>query len=687
MRIKFTLLVTTLCIQIFGVQNNISNDNKLKINDLDIYFLKDIHEIGVFENSTYNIYPIQPDTCNNMVDSLQSFIYGFRYEFVKTNIKVTVNDYFHYVLRNVSIKINTIKGLDSLNNICKKVLNLSNVRYINITDKKPNGDIFTIDGNVFYNMYVLDSCCKIRYNYNHEYNVNIEKGDIIDIQYFVESPSLVNGNNSYSFLFYSSIFTLIQKSIFIIPKSFYYKYKCYNNLKEPIQRSNNQNISFEFEMDSVFFDESDMSNTCFTEVFPYLDFSSSLDRISSKKELFSENDFISIVNTEPKSDMFNDIRFLINKKLEGYNITDKYYKFYFLYDKIYTEEKVTKPLAGHELSIINPINYRFLHFYSKLLKYLKIDFYLCVGMDKYVGKLNPDLSNLNNYTDCLLMFYTNDSNKIFLFPHNSNAKYYINEYPSYLNGTKIIAFKQKPKLENSKQTINSNDNIDQQFDIKVLELKNGDEHSNYLIKKDVINISPTNDSIYYTSNVESGGYESNIQRNIFDSQFVFTKDQSRINNNCKINKYETIAREKTFPFRFHYKCSGSYKIPLYQCIDDSTLELSLKTILLNSTLECKKGRTLSFIVPYKYTVSQNSTLVFPYSITLLEGKNITDSIKNSIGSFKFNLEFKDNRIRVNTDYTIYKDYINNDELDGLINLNSEVNSILFRKVLFRIKRK
>jgi hypothetical protein len=290
------------------------------------------------------------------------------------------------------------------------------------------------------------------------------------------------------------------------------------------------------------------------------------------------------------------------------------------------------------------------------------------------------------------MFYDKDSNKVFIYPYEINRKYYLNEFPEYLNGTSAILIKQKNKTEIKKNIMNSTNCKDSsELEIKRVMIKNGDEKTNCFKRQYIIKANLNNISSSCVTTFEYSGFCASQKRTDFNN--VFKKDviykQYKIVNQTEFNCIDTVnklAEDNTSPFRYAIRTIGKIN-NMIDLANDSTITISINKLLTYSKVDHKKERKTNILLPSAYSDIQDLIIEFPGPIKVLNSDTLTRQIDNSIGTFKFDfLKSENNKIHLNTTYIIKKELIPKNSFESLDSINNLINYLLNTKIIVAITK-
>jgi hypothetical protein len=679
--------------------DSVSFKNKIDFDKLDLYIVNKNIEHVIIEDTSFRIIPeenyydrieitgeIGIDKSIRNVPRYTKKVHAYIKEYIKDTSTIAVSKCHYYKATSIKLKINTLAGIDMLTQSIQNLNDLFSIKYINIEDVKSNGKIVNIEGNLFLKRFVLNNNIQYQQDSTRNNVFGIDVGDTISINYISNYSQYNNYESSGKLFFFSNLPSLQSNYKFVIPLSHQFKYKCYNHLNQQIILTDSLSTTIQFRTDSVDVIYDNL-NGCLADELPFFQYSINYNNKQPYNILKQYTDFFSFTNTPFYLQLPEDDARWINKNLESYSISDKFLKFYFLHNLVFKNYEITKDSSFFDYNNKTISENNLPKLYVHLLNCLKIDFYLCLTKTKYLGKIDLEAINKGEFENFMLMFYDNDSNKIFIYPNELGKKYYVNEYPEYLNGTNIIAVKQKNKTEIKKSIMNSSKCTDiSQLEIKPILLKRADESTNYIKRSDLINISLNKDVSTYVSSQDFSGFEATKNRNIYrnilknDETFQLFKSKNNIDN---------LVMQKSdnyFPYKCSIKKSGKYPNEIYTYLNDSTIVISLKDIINNSIIEIKKNRNLNVIIPSAYTDLHSLTINFPKQIYVLNIDSLRKQVDNNIGLYKFDISNAENKLVLTSLYVIKKDFISKKNFESLNSINDMINQVLDSKIVVVMKK-
>jgi len=290
------------------------------------------------------------------------------------------------------------------------------------------------------------------------------------------------------------------------------------------------------------------------------------------------------------------------------------------------------------------------------------------------------------------MYYKNDSELTFIYPHEVLKKYYLNEIPSYLNGTELFIVK-KDNQNNPKRKFEltniSNDSL--LLIKKVLVNKNG---NNIYHRLRAIGVDLKSDETKYNSIINFSGYSSTDYRHLYinllknkEHNKLFSDEIQKGRDLFKVDSIYFKSENIKYPFKYSVGITGKLN-KFFNYINDSTIIISVDEILNNNKIEFdQQYRKLNIVLPYAFSDIQDLIIDFNKPIYIINKDLLNKKFDNSIGSYKFETKILgDKELRLTSTYTIKKDLIEKKSFRYLNEINEAANEMSNTRIIIGIKK-
>ncbi len=287
-----------------------------------------------------------------------------------------------------------------------------------------------------------------------------------------------------------------------------------------------------------------------------------------------------------------------------------------------------------------------------------------------------------------------DSNNILVYPHDSYKKYYLNEIPSYLNGTVAIIIKPNAKFEEFNDKISKqNVNPDSLLEIKRIMIRKGSEKTNYYYRQRIIGVNLESEETSYYSSINFSGYSSTDNRYFYNSLFQdknkyksFKEEAQKSRDIFKIDTMYLKSANNNFPFKYSVNMTGRLG-KFYNFLNDSTIIITVGEILNNNKIEYNKQyRNLDILIPYAFSDIQDLIIEFPKNIKVINSENLNKEIFNLVGNYKFELANLGNKLHLTSTYSIRNESIVKILFNDLDILNKASNDMSNARIIVEIEK-
>jgi hypothetical protein len=292
------------------------------------------------------------------------------------------------------------------------------------------------------------------------------------------------------------------------------------------------------------------------------------------------------------------------------------------------------------------------------------------------------------------MYYDNDNNRVLVYPHEIYRKYYLNEFPTYLNGTYAVMIREAKDEKKKSRFINSKVSSDSLLTIEKTFLLMGDEKSNYYLRQRFIGVDLNSDLSSYWSILNYSGLFSTDSRpfysNMLNSNEKYMSYINEIQKGRDLFKIDSIYlrnENKKPPYNYSIGMNGKLG-KFFNFINDTTIVISLNEILNNSKIEYNSpSRNLDIFLPYAYSDIQDLIIDFKQPIEIINLEILQKNKENSLGSYKFEtIPLEKNKLHLTSTYIIRKELIEKTSFKNLDEINEASNQISNSKLIHRIKK-
>lgn len=709
----FTFSLTVISILLF--ETNLSGN---EINDSEG---KKTRPIDFTQEDAYYIY-------NNLeIEVFSDYSLGKpkagMYYYDAKNIRVTYSS---------RIKLNTRNGVEKYSYLTLNSTEKKDLKSVEIRSYKPNGSVIEFDST-----QILRSLVPLSPNQANNLNLTkyvipgVEAGDEIEINYICE----FNGGHVFTEHLNGNIFpqkdmpSLQSNFRIIVPAPYRVFYKCYNKYREPYVKIDNIKAICTFHSDSTIAVK-DVSYACMANELPYFYYS-----IEYRKELSDNtklidlyNEFIKRANLPINPYTLNDVtKKWIRENLKDNKKNNRFQQFEILYKSIMDNFVIDEGAGSDDFFTHKIRRFDLYRLYVQIFNYLNIDYFLCLAKSKYEGDIDLNFIRRNEFTDQLFMYYDNDSNKVFIYPHTINKKYNLNEFPSFLNGTNAVLIRQATKTDKNNKTVNSTDMkkypspfnrkfadlIEQaaktgknnknanstvfddfNLDIRKIPLLMSDEKSNYYFRQRIIGIDLKSEESSYNSTINLTGLSATDGRILYDNIFrnkenykLYLTEFQKGRDIFKVDSIYLKNESNTIPFKYSIAMTGKLG-RFYNYINDTTIVISINEILNNNKIEYnKRSRNLDILLPYAFSDILDLIIEFKQPIKVINQEILKKEMENSLGSYKFEMvPLEGNKLHLTSTYIIKDELIKKFSFNKLDEINDASGEMSNSRIIVRIKK-
>ncbi len=650
--------------------------------------------IGVFANDSIPKQPFS-EVCKN-ADAYML------YSYTDVAYSKSWRNYRRHVSFQNKIVINNKSGVDKFAFLSLSKSTIDDLSTITIKTLKSDGSIVKLDSSLILNRQKKEEqtdlinfpipgveagdTIEIKYTYTHKLKL-YELGDFVNL--FNAIPSL---NTEYT----------IQT-----PPNLVIMYKEYNGFPKPQVLVNDTLIYCVFKMKEVKALEGN-KYTCLPCELPYLFYSvnNKDDDIRNWKDVYNQ-EFNYM--TQPLSLDYEKKSYYRRWKkriIDDEKDSSKYYKFELLHNDILKNFAIEEPKeeefiksTGYFLKEqrFDPISIRRL--YRQLLEDLNIKYWAVFARSKRSGEIDPGYIRKGEF-DHIFFAYENGKGFLsFLYPHDVNYKYQINEIPTSLYNTKAVIaqpflkgkIKAKDKYINYDLEVAEADSVQ----INLITLPGMNANLNYLNQYIYCDVDIENKNTTFNSSLRiSGGLstdlrsffsmlDKNQEMNDYYSAFAkFEDDKTAL----EIDTITNITFKNTAPFLYNFNAKGTIKNSV-TFISDNMISITLDKLIRNSKIESEKDSIdLNYYLDYSYSDVSTFNLKFPRDIKVLNLEDFNRSIKNDVGEyfFQINLGSSNDELVIQSCYIITKDFIDKEEYVQLKELNNLVQEVKNFRLLIKV---
>lgn len=649
----------------------------------------------------------------NFAEEAAYFVYNnTKLEIINENSGRTMDNYLsfspadkivlHFAYR---LKLNTRSGVDNYGYILINKKQQAILNSFEVKTFKPGGEIIKFDSAQIFHSSILNFD-------NQKENIDLTKyvipgvevGDEIEVTYSLETTGdlaqMLFGN---AFL-NNNLPSIHSEYTIVIPYPYMLFYKSYNGFKAPKIENDDLKVINTFALDSTPAVK-DMSYTCLYDQFPYfyysVDYNKDQTGFLSWKDFY--NQFVSFLYPSP----YSDEPYLINyKKWIKRNLKDtkeltKFQKFEDIYNSIKNDFDIISPFENGNTGPVRPnlfknkIERSYLYnFYAFALDYLDIDYYLCFGRNKYNGAIDESFLRKNEFTDYFLMYNDANHNSVFIYPHEINRKYNLNEIPSYLNETEVLFARNDTAdryVEDKKiQSVISDSQI-LKYKLKV---SRNDTKLNYYHRLRTIGVDLDSAETKYNSIINFSGFSSTDLRHFYVDLLhnkahynLYLNEVQKGRDVFKLDSMYLINEKPNYPFKYSVGVTGKLG-KFYNYMNDSTIVISVEEILNNNKIEYdKKNRNQNIVLPSAYSDIQDLVINFNAPIYIVNKDQLSKEFTNELGSYKFeSLIIGEQSLRLISSYVIKKETIDKKAFMYLNDINDASNQMTNARIIIRIKK-
>lgn len=610
-----------------------------------------------------------------------------------------------YVAINNKLVVNTIQGVEDYAFLKLDEYVSNHLESIKIRTLKADGTIVELDSSlVFSQKSDNKKFGSISYPIP-----SVEPGDTIETDYVYYEN--LKGYELMDYVDLNSVLPSINSQYTIkTGQDLQVRYKTYNEFPIPRVIANDTLVYLQFSRDSI---KSLVSNdyNCLPCEKPY--FYYTLEKKESElrtwKDVYNEEfNFL----TQPMAlDYENSSYYKRWKKrvIGEAKDSSKYYKFNLLHKEVLRTINIEPLKDGHELikssgyflkeGRFDPLSIR--RFYRQILEDLDIKYWAVFSREKRLGPIDVNLIRKGEFAHIFFAIENEKGHLKFLYPHEENYKYLIDEIPTSLYDTRAVLVKpinngevkKKDKFINRDLKLAEADSIT----VEVINLPSMNSDYNY-IRQTVfskVDLEAKRTDLKYRFKV-SGGASTDLRsffemlnnneevEEYYDALWEYEGDDNTIQIDSVLNRIQNDEK----PFSFVFDAKGTLN-NVVNFVNDSLVSVSIdKLIKHNQIEESSEKSTLSYYLDYSYSDLFMLNIEFPCKIEVLGMDDSNVKYNNKYSEYFFDVKsINGNQLKIISNYKILENYIPNIDLKDIKTLNEHYRDSKKRRFLVKLKRK
>lgn len=360
-------------------------------------------------------------------------------------------------------------------------------------------------------------------------------------------------------------------------------------------------------------------------------------------------------------------------------------------DRAYFEgEKLFEPSFGTDLIEGKIREANKYETYGALLDGIGAQFVILTPIDKRVGEITDQYVR-PYYTGEQLFGLSVPPSGISLFvPKSATCSFYVDEIPFYFENSKTLLYDFSPVEINSKEKVLTFDTRHQGWHIKRPIIVSTNSSQNDNTRKCMINAVPDleNGVIKIQGRLNLSGQYSTLQRSTYlcDEPLPYINPQyhQKLWDRPNIGKvdFNTHSTSDQFPFTTSFNFTYELKLQFDRTSGTYSIEVGDLINHINYALTSSRNRHLPYYPDFLQTDNFSFMIQFPLGVELIElPKNIT--IDGSLGTYQFNTEFKDNRLRVFSQLLIDQERIEPEKFSDVAKIYKAINKVESSQITFK----
>jgi len=666
---------------------------KIKTKEFFILWVSLTIGIGVFANDS-----IPVETTSDRFKNSDAYLL---YSYTDVTYYRTWSRFTKQVTFQNKIVINTKAGVDEYAFLHINKFIIDQLDSIRVKTLKSDGEVVKLDTDPFVN----------RQNENDQSGFmnfpipGVEPGDTIEITYMITESLKANELGDFVSLFnnipsLNTVFTVsLSPGLFI-------RYKQYNGFPDPQVFVNDTLVRCVFRMEEIN-GLQENKYACIPCELPYFYYSVSTreDEIRTWKDVYNQEfNFI----TQPVDLDYENKAYYARWKrkiINNDNDSSKYYKFNLLYNDI-LENFIIEPIKSDEVikssgyflkeQRLNPLSIRRL--YRQLFEDLDIKYWAVFARSKRLGAIDPDYIRRGEFDHIFFAFENGKGSLSFLYPHDINFKYQINEIPTALYNTEAVIvqpfineeIKAKDKYIKNDMQLAKVDSVQ----VNLVTLPGMNANLNYLYQAINCNIDVGKETTSFNSTLTASGglstdlrsffstLDKNQEMNDFYSALAKFEDD---NTALEIDTITDINFKNTKPFTYKINAQGTIKNSV-TFLNDSLISISLDKLIQHNKIESDKDASdMNYYLDYSFSDGSTITLHFSREFEILSFEDYNRNFANDIGEYFFQVGLNSNNtIVIQSNYRITRDRIEKADLTQLKELNDLVQETKNLRLLIKL---
>lgn len=577
------------------------------------------------------------------------------------------------------------------------------INSISIKTLKADGSEVILDSSLVLDHFKSD---KIAGQINYPIP-GAEPGDTIEVSYmYIEHPREYELGNFVNL--YSGIPSLNTEYSVCTSPNLQINYKIYNGFPEPLVFANDTLVYCLFKMERI---KGIVENqyTCLSCELPYAYYS--IDKKGNNeprtwKQVYNQE--FNIVTQPVKLDYENASYYnKWKKKVIGDAVdSSKFYKLQLLLNDIYANYKI-ESLNAEELFKSSGYFLKEMHFdpisirrlYRQLLEDLEIKYWAVFARSKHFGNIDPYYIRKGEYDHIFFAFENSEGSINFLYPHNLEYYFQINELPTSLYNARAVIARPSVtgKVKSSDKYINYDLKLAEvdSVTVDVIIIPGFGVNSNFAKQLFFCDVDIAQKNVTFKSSyTASGGLSTDIRsffnmlsqnkemNDFYQTLAEFEDDKTSL----KIDSIIHTELKPHRPFVFVITAKGNLE-KSFAFINDSLMSLTLDDLILHNQVQSDEDSSdLNYYLDYCYTDHWQIILKFPCDVELLGYNGNIRELKNDFGSYTFLMNIvSNNQLVIQSSYKILKDMIPKENCARIKEMNAFVQEIKNMRVLIKLK--
>ncbi|GAB4156255.1 MAG: hypothetical protein Tsb0033_06600 [Winogradskyella sp.] len=612
--------------------------------------------------------------------------------------------YKRYVAINNKLVVNTIKGVEdyAFLNLDDYVSN--HLESIKIRTLKADGTIVELDSSLVFDQKSDNKKFGAIY-----YPIpSVEPGDTIETDYVYYEN--LRGYELMDYVDFNSALPSINSQYTIkTGQDLQVRYKTYNEFPTPRVVANDTMVYLQFSRDSI---KSLVSNeyNCLPCEKPY--FYYTLEKKESElrtwKDVYNEEfNFLTqpmALDYERSSYYKRWKRRVIGEAKDS----SKYYKFNLLHKEVLKTISIEPLKDGQELikssgyflkeERFDPLSIR--RFYRQVLEDLDIKYWAVFGREKRLGPIDVNLIRKGEFAHIFFAIENEKGHLKFLYPHEEDYKYLIDEIPTSLYDTRAVLVKpvNDGEVKRKDRFINRDFKLAEADSIlvEVINLPSMNADYNYVNQTvfTKVDLEEKKLDLRYRFKV-SGGTSTDLRsffemldnneeaEEYYDALWEYEGDDNTIQIDSVLNRIQSDEK----PFGFVFDAKGTLN-NVVKFVNDSLVSVSLDKLIKHNQIEDASDKsTLSYYMDYSYSDLFMLNIEFPCKIEVLGMDDSNVRYNNKYSEYVFDVKaVNENQLKIISYYKILDNYIPNNDLNDIKILNEHCRNTKKRRLLVKLKQ-